>query len=99
MCIGIPMKVIECNGIIAKCVGRGQTRAVNLALIGEQSVGTWVLMAIDSAREVLDEATANQINEALDGAELAINSPIDLSKYFPDLIGREPELPAFLKGN
>ncbi|MDA8416655.1 MAG: HypC/HybG/HupF family hydrogenase formation chaperone [Betaproteobacteria bacterium] len=99
MCIGIPMKIIECNGLMAKCQGRGETRNLSLALLGEQPLGTWVLMSIDTAREVLDEETAMRINAALDGAVAAMDEPMDLTRFFPDLIGREPELPDFLKGN
>jgi hydrogenase expression/formation protein HypC len=99
MCIGIPMKIIECNGLMAKCQGRGETRNLSLALLGEQPLGTWVLMSIDTAREVLDEETAMRINAALDGAVGIMDEPMDLTRFFPDLIGREPELPDFLKGN
>jgi hydrogenase expression/formation protein HypC len=99
MCIGIPMKVIECNGMMAKCQGRGETRNLSLALLGKQSPGTWVLTSVNTAREVLDEEAAMRINAALDAAESIMSEQIDLARFFPDLIGREPELPDFLKGN
>jgi hydrogenase expression/formation protein HypC len=97
MCIGIPMQVIESNGLLAKCQGRGETRTLNLALLGEQPSGTWVLAFIDSAREVLDEKSAIMINAALDGAASILSGATDLTHHFPDLIGREPELPDFLR--
>ncbi|MHB0991064.1 MAG: HypC/HybG/HupF family hydrogenase formation chaperone [Burkholderiales bacterium] len=99
MCIGIPMQVMECNGMMAKCRGRGETRNLSLALLGEQAPGTWVLTSLAMAREVLDEETAMRINSALDGAEGIMRENMDMSEFFPDLVGREPELPDFLKGN
>ena len=33
MCIGIPMRVIECDGFTALCEGRGEQRRVNVMLI------------------------------------------------------------------
>lgn len=98
MCVGIPMQVIECHGLLAKCRGRGETHTLNLALLGEQPPGTWLLAFLDSAREVLDEASAARINAALDGLESIMNGASDISSYFPDLIGRQPELPEFLRG-
>lgn len=97
MCIGIPMKITKCDGILAEGHGRGETRTLNLALLGEQPVGTWVLAFLDSAREVLDEASAVRINAALDAASVVLTGETDLSQHFPDLIGKEPELPEFLR--
>lgn len=97
MCIGIPMQIIESNGFTARCEGRNEIRIVNMALLGEQPVGTRVLVFLDSAREILDEERATLINAALDGATRILHDPVSLDRYFPDLTGREPELPAFLR--
>lgn len=91
------MQIIESNGFAARCQGRGEIRVVNLALLGEQPVGTWVLVFLDSAREILDEERASLISAALDGATRILHNPVSLDSYFPDLTGREPELPAFLR--
>lgn len=98
MCLGLPMQVIECHGYVALCQGRGGTRQLDLALVGEQASGTWLLAFIDAAREVIDAESARRINAALDGLEAAMDGETDLSAHFADLIGRAPELPPHLRG-
>jgi len=98
MCIGIPMRVIECNGMMARCAGRGSERWLDLALVGAQPTGTWLLAFIDSAREVLDASRAALINDALDALEAALDGATDVSAHFADLIEREPQLPEHLRG-
>lgn len=96
MCIGIPMRVIACSNLMAVCEGRGRTQTLNLALVGDQPSGTWVLAFLDSAREVLDGETAARINDALDALNAALNGITDLSGHFSDLAEREPALPPHL---
>jgi hydrogenase expression/formation protein HypC len=98
MCLGIPMQVIECNGYVALCQGRGGVRQLDLALVGEQPVGAWLLTFIDAAREVIDAERAAQINAALDGLEAVMAGETDISRHFADLFERTPELPAHLRG-
>ena len=98
MCVGIPMQVIECSNFMARCQGRGQERTLNLALVGDQPPGTWLMAFLDSAREILDEQSARLINQALDGLEAAMNGEMDVSRHFADLLDRPPELPAHLRG-
>jgi hydrogenase expression/formation protein HypC len=98
MCVGIPMQVIECDGLVALCEGRGGRRRLDLALVGAQPAGTWLLAFLDSAREVLDPVVAAQIEAALAGLEAALNGETDLDRHFADLVGRTPELPEHLKG-
>lgn len=98
MCLGLPMQVIECHGYVALCRGRGGLRQLDLALVGEQPPGTWLLAFIDAAREVIDAESAQRINAALDGLEAAMDGETDLSAHFADLIGRTPELPPHLRG-
>lgn len=96
MCIGIPMKVVNTEGRQAWCEGRGALRLVDMALVGPQSPGTWVLVFIDGAREVIDERRAFEVDTALDGLAAALRGE-SVDEYFPDLVNREPELPEFLK--
>jgi hydrogenase expression/formation protein HypC len=98
MCIGIPMQVVESNGLTALCEGRNGRRRVDLALVGEQPPGTWLLAFLDSAREVIDPDSAHRIEDALNGLEAAMNGEADLDRHFADLIDRVPELPEHLKG-
>lgn len=99
MCLGIPMQVVECNGYDAHCQGRGGVRQLDLALVGEQPPGTWLLAFIDAAREVIDAETAARINAALDGLEAVMAGETDISRHFADLVDRTPELPPHLRGN
>ncbi|MDD3528855.1 MAG: HypC/HybG/HupF family hydrogenase formation chaperone [Gallionellaceae bacterium] len=98
MCVGIPMRVVRCDGLTALCAGRDGERRLDLALVGEQPPGTWLLAFLDGAREVIDAEAAARIEAALDGLAAAMDGETDLSRYFADLIDRPPELPEFLRG-
>lgn len=97
MCIGLPMRVVECLPGRAVCEGQGEQRVVDMALVGEQPVGTWVLVFLDAAREVVTGEQAVLIGDALTALHLAMAGDTDLDHLFPDLAGREPELPAHLR--
>ena len=98
MCLGLPLQVIECNGYVALCHGRGGQRRIDLALVGEQAPGTWLLCFIDAAREIIDAESAARINAALDGLEAVMAGETDLYAHFADLLERTPELPPHLRG-
>jgi len=98
MCVGIPMRIVECDGIVALCEGRNGTRTLDLSLVGEQPPGTWLLTFLDTAREVIDAVRAEQIDAALAGLEAALRGDTAMDAYFSDLIHREPALPAHLRG-
>lgn len=98
MCLGLPMRIVECHGLVARCFGRGGERSIDLALVGEQIPGTWLLCFIDAAREVIDDTTADRVNAALDGLEAAMSGVVDLDAHFADLVGRTPQLPPHLRG-
>jgi len=89
MCIGIPMRVVESRGPVLVGEGRGAREVLDAMLVGEQSVGTWVLAHRGCAVRVLTEEEAQQTNSALDalGAVLAGASNVD--QYFADLVERE----------
>ncbi len=98
MCVGVPMRVIEPRGLLALCEGRGERQVLDLMLVGPQPEGTWVLAYLGSAREVLAEEQAREIDAALDGLEAALaGNSTDLDRFFPGLAGREPALPEHLK--
>jgi len=98
MCLGVPMQILDRHGLVARCGGRGGERTIDLALVGEQPPGTWLLCFIDAAREVIDAATADRVNAALDGLEAAMSGVVDLDAHFADLVGRTPQLPPHLRG-
>ncbi|MEJ2454691.1 MAG: HypC/HybG/HupF family hydrogenase formation chaperone [Candidatus Thiodiazotropha sp.] len=97
MCIGLPMRVIAAQPGRALCRGMGQQREVDTLLVGDQPVGSWLLVFLDSAREVLSDARAEQISEALTALELALRGETQVDHLFADLIEREPSLPAHLQ--
>jgi hydrogenase expression/formation protein HypC len=92
------MRVIECHGYVAHCHGRGGPRQIDLALVGEQPPGTWLLCFIDAAREVIDAESAARIDAALDGLEAVMGGETDIAAHFADLFERTPELPPHLRG-
>lgn len=99
MCIGVPMRVVEVSQGWAFCEADGQCQEIDMALVGDQAVGTWVLTFLGAAREVLTAEQAEQISDALSALTLAMNggSTDAIDSLFPDLANREPELPAFLR--
>lgn len=93
MCLGIPMKVIESHGYLALCEGRGRREQVNLLLVGEVATGQWLHVALGTARELLDEQQAAQIDAGLDALAAIEAGATDFDRHFADLVGREPTLP------
>lgn len=102
MCLGIPMQVLEPGTHQARCAGPDGEVWVDLALVGPQVAGTWLLTFLGAAREVLDPARAEDIRQAL-GAVASLQQlgaaarPEDFDQFFADLVGREPQLPDFLR--
>jgi len=90
MCLAIPMRVVSGDGLIAWCEGRGERRRLDLALVGAQAPGTWLVAFRDVARQVLTDDEARSLNLALDGLEAALRGDTgNLDAYFPDLVGRD----------
>ena len=97
MCIGIPMQVVEQHEDSATCIYHGQESVIDTMLVGSQPVGTWLLVFLDTAREVLSEQKARQIANALEAMRLAMQGDSQIDHFFADLVDREPQLPDFLK--
>ena len=74
---------------MSTCRGRNGEEQVNMMLIGAQTEGTWVLNFLGSAREVLTEEDAQNIDKALDGlsAIMSGDTDINIDDYFPGLGG------------
>lgn len=66
MCIGIPMRVLENDGVIALCVARGVRRHIRMLMVDDCPPGTWVMTSLGIAHARLDEAEALQIDRLLD---------------------------------
>jgi hydrogenase expression/formation protein HypC len=99
MCIAVPMQVLAATDHAAECRdGSAPDRqvAVDLALVGVQPPGTWLLVFLGAAREVIDAGRARQTLDAL-AALRAVERGEPVEHLFADLIGREPELPEHLR--
>ena len=101
MCIGIPMQVKSCGSGYAVCEGMGMQRQVETLLTGDQPVGTWLLVFLDSAREVLSETDAQKITQAVQAVNQVMQNPHQqdnnaFDTLFADLVDREPPKPPSL---
>ncbi len=87
MCIALPMEVVRGGPVTALCRGRNGEEEINMLLVGEQPVGTWVLSFLGWAREVISEAHAREVDLALDGLQEIMDGAesIDVDGYFPGL--------------
>jgi hydrogenase expression/formation protein HypC len=78
--------------------GRQEQSWIDMTLVGQQRPDTWVLVFLETAREVVSAEQAALIGKALDALSVARTNPAaDFDRLFPDLAGREPELPDHLK--
>ncbi|AZR81065.1 HypC/HybG/HupF family hydrogenase formation chaperone [Thiomicrospira sp. S5] len=98
MCIGVPMEVLSCDGLVAYCRNQeeGREQEVDMSLLGEQPAGTWVLVFLGVAREVIEVDVLDQVLRARKAMSVALEGG-NVDAFFADLIDREPELPDFLK--
>lgn len=96
MCVGIPMRILSCDGIAARATGDEGEALIDLSLTGPLSPGTWVLTHLGAAREVIDEARAAQVADAL-AALRAIMTGGEAGSAFADLEARGPQLPPHLQ--
>ena len=60
MCLAIPMKIVEIDGIEAECEAQGIRRRVSLMLLSHEELqpGDHVMVHIGSAIQKIDEADA-----------------------------------------
>ncbi|UFZ07643.1 HypC/HybG/HupF family hydrogenase formation chaperone [Bradyrhizobium ontarionense] len=96
MCLGLPMTIVETDGVSALCSFAGEERRVSVMLLDKPPVGAKVLVYLDDAVRLLDDEEARLIAEALRGLQAAMNGN-SCDEFFADLIGREPELPDHLR--
>ena len=65
---------------------RGERREqANMLLVGPQPVGTWVLVALGFAKEVLDEESLALTEEALAALAATLDGDYDPDAWFGDL--------------
>lgn len=97
MCIGTPMQVIESSEHCAIVDDGGTHHQVGTALVGPQVPGTWLLIFLGDAREVMDEDNALKTREALQAVSAIMQGDKQIEHLFTDLINREPQLPPHLQ--
>jgi hydrogenase expression/formation protein HypC len=97
MCIGVPMRIVALDGIVAICEGRGGRERIDVALVPGPVVGDFVLAHQGRAVRAMTATEAAQTDAALDALEAALRGDSSLDAYFADLVGREPELPPHLR--
>ena len=97
MCLGVPMQVQSVEGSFAWCSGRHGRVRIGTLLVGEVVAGDWLLTFLDMARERIDGERAALVDAALDALGLLASGEQDIDHCFADLIGREPQLPEFLR--
>jgi len=97
MCIGTPMQVVQVETHHAWCEADGQRERLDMALVGAQPLGTWVLAFQGAARQVMDADEAQLARNARRALAAALAGETDMDAFFGDLVGREPQLPAHLK--
>lgn len=95
MCLGIPLRIISCDGVAAVASDGARTETLDLSLIGAQPEGTWVLSFLGAAREVISAEDARLIGDALAGLERLMAGE-ELGDAFADLDARTPQLPPHL---
>lgn len=97
MCIGVPHEIIETGFSQARARSRNGEAVIDMVLVGDQPVGTHVLVFLGAAREVLDPLRARQIADAVEAMQRVMAGDADIDHLFADLIGREPQLPEHLR--
>jgi hydrogenase expression/formation protein HypC len=99
MCIAQPMQVLSSGEGQALCRDAGGHEvAIDLSLVGPVPAGAWLLCFLGAAREIVPEQRALDIQRALGALQSALRgdtAAIDVA--FADLVGREPQLPDFLR--
>lgn len=92
MCLGIPLRIVSAQGTLAIASDGARTERIDLSLTGPQAPGTWVLVFLGSARQVLDEDEAQRIRAALGGLQALMRGE-DPGDAFADIEARAPVLP------
>jgi hydrogenase assembly chaperone HypC/HupF len=100
MCIGTPLQVVAIEGSSAWCEADGVRERLDMMLVGEQPVGTWVLAFHGAARQVMSDTEAAQARAGRRALAAVLGGERDtagIDQFFADLLGREPELPEHLR--
>lgn len=97
MCIGVPMRVVCCEAQTAVCELDGRREPVDITLVGAQPAGTWLLVFLGAAREVMEPLEARRTLDAIEALQQVMGGSRQIDHLFADLIDREPPLPGHLR--
>lgn len=97
MCIGLPLQVMAVEERHAWCEADGHRERLDMALVGPQPLGTWVLGFQGSARQVMGEEEAAQARAARRALAAVLQGAGDVDAFFADLVDRRPQLPEHLR--
>jgi hydrogenase expression/formation protein HypC len=92
--MGVPMRVIETDGVTAICERRGERQRVSVLLLEKVEPGDEILVFLGSAVRSLDADEARQIDNALEGLAAALNGE-EFEHLFADIGVQEPALDAY----
>jgi len=87
MCLSIPMQVVEleAGGDLAIVERHGRRERVNMLMVGRHPVGTWVLVALGFAREVVEPEELVLIEDALAALAASLEDDYAPEVHFRDL--------------
>lgn len=97
MCLGTPMQVVAVEEHHAWCEADGQRERLDMALLGPQPVGTWVLAFQGAARQVMGDEEAAQARAGRGALAAVLAGGTNVDAFFADLVNRRPQLPAHLR--
>ena len=97
MCIGIPMQVLSSDAQVAFCQLDDKTEQVDVSLVGKQTPGTWLLVFLGAAREVMEADVALKTLDAVKALAAIAEGDTNIDHLFADLVDREPALPEHLR--
>jgi hydrogenase expression/formation protein HypC len=91
------MRVVELDDTHAWCEVDGRRERLDMALVGPQPVGTWVLAFMGGARQVMDDDEAAHACAGRHALAAVMAGSQNVDAFFADLVDREPQLPAHLR--
>ena len=68
MCLAVPMQITSIDGSEARCVAKGVERTVSLYMLPDAaaSVGSWILVHVGYALQVISEVEARETWDLFD---------------------------------
>ena len=69
---------------------------VDTTLVGCPEAGSWLLVFLGAAREVLDPETAITLRDAVMAVGKIMNGETQVEHLFEDLVDRQPQVPEHL---